>query len=101
MTRSERESRSQLKPLVSWQEFLRATLSLRYQLCGKPGCKCLRGEKHRTLVLIRKTDGKLEQLYVPRDQEATVRLWIKRYHHIQALLERVSSSYWERLKKRG
>lgn len=100
MPSAERESRSKLKPLVSWQEFLRATPNLRYQVCGKPGCKCLRGEKHPTLVLTRTTDGKVEQLYIPRDQEATVRLWIKRYHDIQALLEKVSTSYWNRLKKR-
>ena len=100
MTATERASRSKLKPIISWQEFLRATPNLRYQVCGKPGCKCARGEKHPTLVLTRMSDGKVEQLYIPRDQEATVRLWIERYREIQALLEKISSTYWDRLKRK-
>jgi hypothetical protein len=100
MTVSERVSRSKLKPLVSWQEFLRATPTLRRQVCGKPGCKCRKGEKHTALVLTRTREGKVEQLYIPKDQEATVRLWIRRYHDIQALLDKISSAYWDRLKKR-
>jgi hypothetical protein len=100
MTRTERESRSKLKPLISWQEFLRATPTLRKQVCGKPGCKCQRGEKHTALVLTRSTNGKIEQLYVPKDQETIVQLWIQRYRDIQDLLEKISRVYWDRLKKK-
>jgi len=98
MTRIERESRSRLKPLISHAEFLRATPTLRRQVCGKPNCKCQRGEKHAALVLTRSTDGKAEQRYIPKDQEATVRLWVERYRQILDLLENISSSYWDRLK---
>lgn len=100
MTRTERESRSKLKPIISWQEFLRATPTLRKQVCGRPGCKCQRGEKHTALVLTRSTNGKIEQLYVPKDQEAIVQLWIQRYRDIQDLLEKISAVYWGRLKKK-
>lgn len=100
MTRVERESRSRLKALLSREEFLRATPTLRKQVCGSPNCKCQRGEKHTALVLTRSTDGRVEQLYVPKDQEAAVRLWVERYHEIQELLEKISSSYWNRLKKK-
>jgi hypothetical protein len=100
MTKSERDSRSKLKPLISWKEFLRATPTLRRQVCGRPGCKCRRGEKHTALVLTRSTGGKVEQLYVPKDKEAEVRLWIQRYREIQTLLERISSAYWTRLQKK-
>lgn len=100
MTRIERESRSKLKPLISWQEFLRATPNLRQQVCGTPGCKCQRGEKHAALVLTRSVSGKVEQLYIPKDQEADVRLWIQRYHDIQDSLDKISDAYWNRLKKR-
>jgi len=99
MTPLERVSRSKLKPIITWQEFLRATPTLREQVCGKPGCHCQRGQKHLALVLTRSTNGKVEQLYVPKDQEETVRLWIQRYREILDLLEKVSSSYWDRLKR--
>jgi hypothetical protein len=100
MTRIERESRSRLKLLISHEEILRATPTLRKQVCGSPNCKCQRGEKHTALVLTRSTDGTVEQLYVPKDQEAAVRRWIERYREVQGLLENISSSYWDRLKKK-
>ena len=100
MTRTERESRSKLKPMISWQEFLRATPNLRQQVCGSPGCKCQRGEKHTALVLTRSVNGKVEQLYIPKDQEADVRLWIQRYRDIRDLLGKISGVYWDRLKKK-
>jgi len=99
MTTAERASRSKLKPIISWQEILRATPTLREQVCGKPGCHCQRGEKHLALVITRSTKGRVEQLYIPKDQEATVRLWIERYREVQDLLEKISSTYWERLKR--
>lgn len=100
MTKNERESRSKLKPLISWAEFLRATPTLRQVSCGKPNCKCQRGEKHTALVLTRSTNGKIEQLYVPKDREEAVQLWTRRYRDIQELLEKISSVYWDRLKKK-
>jgi len=99
MTAAERASRSKPKPIISWQEMLRATPTLREQVCGKSGCHCQRGNKHLALVITRSTKGRVEQLYIPKDQEATVRLWIERYREVQDLLEKISSTYWERLKR--
>jgi len=100
MTPTEREIRSKLKPIILEREFLRATPTLRRQLCGKPGCKCQRGEKHKAMVLTRSTHGKIEQLYIPKDQEACVQLWIQRYRDIRDLLEKISAVYWNQLKKK-
>jgi len=100
MTRVERESRSMLKPLISWKEFLRATPTLRHLTCGKPNCKCRRGQKHTALVLTRIVNGKAEQLHIPKDNETVAREWIERYREILALLEKISSSSWDRLKRK-
>jgi hypothetical protein len=101
MTKTERESRSQLKPYITWKEFLRATPSLRERVCGKPNCKCQRGEKHVSLILSRSTRGRVEQLYIPREKEEMVKQWIENWRAIQVVLEKISSTYWERLKKKG
>ena len=100
MTKKERESRSRLKPYISHKEFLRGTLSIRKRVCGKPNCKCQRGEKHVSLFLTRSKDGKIEQLYIPKDKEELVRQWVKNYHDIQELQEKISSIYWDKLKKK-
>jgi len=100
MTKTERESRSRLKPLISRQEFLRATPSVRSLTCGKPNCKCQRGQKHSAFVLTRITDGKAEQLHIPKAQEVLAREYVERYHEIISLLEHISSSCWDRLKEK-
>ena len=98
MTRVERESRSRLKPLIIYEEFLHATPNLRQVSCGRPNCKCRRGEKHSALVLTRCRGGRTEQLHVPKDLEPAVRLLVDRYREIQDHLERISTAAWDRLK---
>jgi hypothetical protein len=101
MTRKERESRSRLKPYVSWKELIRGSLTVRERVCGKPRCRCLRGQKHLALFLTRSQGGKQEQLYIPAEKEEMVREWVKNYRTVKELLEEISSSYWERLRKKG
>ena len=100
MTRLERESRSRLKPLISREEFVRATPTLRRISCGKPNCKCQRGEKHSALVLTRRAHGKTEQLHIPKDQESKARALVDRYHEVQGLLDQIAGASWDRLKKK-
>ena len=101
MTKEERENRSRLKPYVSYREFVRGTLSVRERVCGKPNCKCRRGTKHVSLFLSRSKDGKIEQLYIPKNKEELVRRWVQNYRDLQQLLEKISSLYWNRLKEKG
>jgi len=101
MTGEEREIRSRLKPYISCQEFVRGTLSVRERVCGKPNCKCVKGKKHVSLFLSRGKNGKVEQLYIPKEREELARRWAKNYRVVQELLEKISSTYWDRLKRRG
>ncbi|MBU1339644.1 MAG: hypothetical protein KKD56_11330 [Acidobacteria bacterium] len=100
MKNQERDSRSKLKPYISYRELLRGTLSVRERVCGKPNCKCQRGEKHVSLFLSKSKDGKVEQLYIPKEKEELVRHWVKNYRDVQELLEKISSIYWDKLKKK-
>ncbi|MPY90239.1 MAG: hypothetical protein GEU99_20235 [Luteitalea sp.] len=38
--------RTLVEPLAGLGPILRASLIERFTQCGKPGCQCLRGEKH-------------------------------------------------------
>jgi len=42
----------------------------------------------------------MEQLYIPAEKEEMVREWVKNYRTVKGLLEEISSSYWERLRKK-
>jgi hypothetical protein len=46
-------------------------------------------------------NGRPEQLHIPKDKEEMVREWVENYHQVQELIENISSSYWDRLKRKG
>jgi len=101
MSKQERDSRSKLKPYISHREFLRGSLSVRKQKCGKPNCKCANTDyRHICLYITRNKDGKLEQLFIPKEKEELVRQWVQNYRDAQELLEKISSIYWEKLKRK-
>src|SRR5436309_508484 len=58
MSPEERHLRSQLVQLLSGAGLLRATLNPHQKVCGKPGCRCARGEKHSALYVVASEDGK-------------------------------------------
>jgi hypothetical protein len=100
MSPQERHLRSQLVQLLSGVGLLRATLNPRQRLCGKPTCRCTRGEKHSALYLMASQDGKPRQLFVPHSLEPQARQWIASYRRVQELLEELSRLYWDKLSKR-
>ena len=100
MTVQERRSRSALARLVTQRGLLRGNLLLRRRVCGKPNCKCTRGELHASLYLVFSEDGKLRQLFIPKAWESRVRLWVQDYHEIRRLLEEVSRLYVEKVRQR-
>jgi hypothetical protein len=100
MSPEERHLRSQLVQLLSSVGFMRATLNPRQKVCGKPGCRCARGEKHFALYVVASEDGKPRQLFVPRTLEPQARQWVASYQRIRELLEELSRLYWDKLSRR-
>ena len=100
MSPQERHLRSQLVQLLSGVGFLRATLNPRHKVCGKPGCRCARGERHSALYVVAREDGKSHQLFVPRSLEPQARQWVASYQRIRELLEELSRLYWDKLSRR-
>jgi hypothetical protein len=72
----ERNARSRLAQLITQQPFLRGSLVEQARSCGKPTCRCQRGQPHRSLYLAVRHNDRRVLLYVPRALEATVREWI-------------------------
>jgi hypothetical protein len=96
----ERDWRSRLTQVVAGQPFLKGSLLERERVCGKPGCRCTRGQKHRSLYLVLSRGKRLRQLYIPRDWEEPVRQWVANYHRVRDLLAQVSDLYWNKVKRR-
>lgn len=100
MSPQERHLRSQLVQLLSGVGLLRATLNPRRKVCGKPTCRCARGEKHAALYLVVSEDGKPRQLFVPQSLEPQARQWVASYQRVRDLLDELSRLYWDKLSRR-
>jgi len=100
MSVQERKLRSHLAQLVSRRTLIHATLSVRHVTCGKKGCRCTQGERHRAVYLVSSVKGKRRQVFVPSAMEEEVRAWVENYHMATDLLEQVSEGAWSELKQR-
>ena len=100
MSPRERERRSRLAQLTHGAGLLRGTLAIRERACGKSNCKCIKGEKHVSLYLVASYEGRVRQLFIPKDWEPQVRRWVQQYQEARRLLEEVSLLYWDKVKKR-
>jgi len=100
MAPRERETRSKLARLVHGEGLLRGSLSLRERTCGKPSCKCAKGQKHVSLYLVFSQEGKYRQIFVPKSLEDEVRAWVTNHHKARDLLEEISLIHREKIAKR-
>ena len=58
-----------------------------YVTCGKPRCRCTRGQKHGPLYyLYWKEQGRSRSLYVPREKVSELRRQIQNYRRFQTEL---------------
>lgn len=76
------------------------------RVCGKPNCKCAKGEKHISLYISLRYKGKRKMIYVPHELEAQIENGIKTYKEILKLLDVISDSNIDRIathkgKKKG
>jgi len=100
MSVDERKARSQLAQLVSQRGLMRGSLLVRRMTCGKPNCRCARGERHESLFVVISEKGRTRQLFVPKDWEPLVRRWVEDHHRARQLMEEVSRIYWDKVRKR-
>ena len=100
LTSAERRGRSRLSQISHYSRLLRGTLSVRKNTCGKPNCRCARGEPHLALYLVQSKGGKSRQLFIPREWEERVRQAVNNYQELQKLIEELSELEWKRLENR-
>ena len=100
LSAAERHLRSRIAQLLHSCWLLHATLAPRQRRCGKPNCRCTRGQLHSSLYIVQSRQGQPRQLYVPQHWESRVRQAVADYQQLQQLLEEVSELEWKRLQSR-
>jgi len=99
LSAKERAARSRLAQLLHSSPLLRGSLVRMARTCGKPGCKCLRGEKHVSLYLAIRQGSRRTLVYVPPPWEALIRGCVKTWKEADGLIDEVSRAQLERFLK--
>lgn len=100
MSWREKGWRERLARLAREDGVLRGTIAVRWRVCGKAGCRCARGAKHQAMYVVYREGGRVTQVYVPHAWEERARRWVKRYLEARELLEKLSSLYEGRVRRR-
>ena len=78
-----------LRQLLRDRQMTPGSFYLQKRRCGKPNCRCARGELHTAWVITRSQDGASRTFMVPAQERARLRqlTWeYRRYHRARALL---------------
>jgi hypothetical protein len=81
---------ARVKGLVARGPVLAASLVRIAKHCGRPGCRCQKGQKHVGNYLTFKVAGKTRTVYVPLDLVAEVRAWIAEGRRLKELMRESS-----------
>jgi len=93
------ESRQLRKQLSRIRYFIRGTLMKCKRTCGKPTCKCTKGQKHIAYYLSLTRENKTSLIYVPRASLKKADKWINNYKKLKELLEKLAMLNIQILKK--
>jgi hypothetical protein len=91
-TREERAARSRLAQLLHECEVIAGSVVSMARRCGKKGCRCAQGEKHVSLYLSIKIEGKRRLVYIPPELEEEVRPQVGAYREAEQLTRVVSEA---------
>lgn len=80
---------SRLKKLGGTKPILAASLCAYSYRCGKPSCRCQRGQLHHGQHLTDKHNGRTRSVYVPKDLLPEVHSWLAEHKRIKQLLHEI------------
>ena len=96
----ERSARSRLAQLLHDHEVIRGSVVAMARRCGKAGCRCEQGQKHVSLYLSVKIEGKRRMVYIPARLEQEVRQRVDAHREVERLTEVVSEACVNRVLER-
>ena len=99
LPQKQRRNVSKLISLLGQGPLLKATTYILRNTCGKPHCKCARGDKHETLYVTRCRFGKKQSRSLPPQQREQVLRWIERNRKVGELLDELSEESWRDFNK--
>jgi len=96
--RRARRLRSEMRKLGP---MLKGSAVFRYMKCGKPNCKCTRGEPHFFLCVTYKEKGKTKTVYVDKNRHGEALIYSANYKKFKVFLQEHSQILLSLLKSQG
>jgi len=93
----ERDARSRAVQLLADQPLLRGSLVLQHRSCGKPYCRCQKGQKHPALYLHTRSGDRRVRIYIPPALHDIARQWVDNGRRLKRLVDRVSEHHLQAL----
>lgn len=78
------------KQMPKMDECIRGSLVVMNRSCGKLGCRCQKGKKHKSIYLSQSYNGKTRMIYLPRGSEGKTHQYVKNYRKIKSILNSLS-----------
>jgi hypothetical protein len=93
----ERDARSRAVQLLADKPLLRGSLVLQHRSCGKPYCRCQKGQKHPALYLHTRSGDRRVRIYIPPALHDTARRWVDNGRRVKRLVDRISEHHLQAL----
>ena len=93
----ERKARSKATQLIHEKPLIVGGMVEMARTCGKSGCKCARGEKHKSWCVSLRHKGKRKMIHIPRACEEEVFEGIKAYQTLWEQMGIISETSLERI----
>lgn len=87
------EVKGMVEPLFSDRPVIKGTVYELKRRCGKPGCKCARGELHVRMVVSASEGGKTRLQVIPHGFLVEVRAKVQRYQELRRVRARLGEIY--------
>jgi len=92
------EIRGRIEPFFSDRPVIKGTVYELKRRCGKPGCKCARGELHRRMVVSASEKGKTHIQVIPRGYVVEVENKVRRYQELRYVRARLGEIHRKMLE---
>ncbi len=92
------EIKGLVEPLFSDRPVIKGTVYELKRRCGKPGCKCARGELHTRMVVSASEGGKTRLQVIPHGFLVEVKTKVRRYQELRRVRARLGEIYRKMLE---
>ena len=88
-----------LKRIEEIEDLMKGSLSVTYRSCGKEGCKCQRGRKHKGYFFSYRVKGTPKVAYIPQRIYPKVKELVENWLKMKRLIEELTEVNLNNLKK--